>query len=172
MIHAFDGHTPVIHPEAFVHPDGTVIGRVTIGARASVWPGTVLRGDMGAIVIGEETSVQDGAIVHMTLGYSETIVGARVTIGHRAVLHGCVVEDECLIGMGAIVLDRARIGCGSLVAAGAVVLPGAEIPPGSLVLGSPATAARSVRQKDREMIDSAWRTYVEYSARYKQQLAR
>lgn len=172
MIHAFDGHNPSLHESAFVHPDATVIGRVTLGARSSLWPGTVLRADMGTIDIGEDTSIQDGTIVHLTQGWSETIVGHRVTVGHRVILHGCHVEDECLIGMGAILLDRSRIGRGSLVAAGSLVTVGTVVPPGSLVVGSPAKVVRPVRAKDVDMIESGWRTYVEYAARYKTQLGR
>ena len=170
MVHAFEGYAPDLHESAFVHPDATVIGRVSLGARSSVWPGTVLRADMGTITIGEDTSIQDGTIVHLTQGFSETVVGHRVTVGHRVILHGCFVEDECLIGMGAILLDRSRIGRGSLVAAGSLVTVGTVVPPGSLVVGAPAKVVRPVRAKDVEMIEAGWRTYVEYAARYRAQL--
>jgi carbonic anhydrase/acetyltransferase-like protein (isoleucine patch superfamily) len=171
MIHALDGKTPSIDPEAFVHPDATVIGDATVHARASIWPTTVLRADMGRIVIGEDTSVQDGTIVHLTEGWSETIVGARVTVGHRVILHGCTVGDDCLIGMGSILLDNVKVGAGSLVAAGSLVPVGMEIPPGSFVRGSPAVVAGPVKEHHKAMIEGGWRTYTEYAKRYRAQLA-
>lgn len=172
MMHPFDGHAPEIHEEAFVHPDATLIGNVTIGARSSIWPGVVLRGDMkGTITVGEDSSVQDGTICHLTQDWSVTQVGDRCTVGHGVILHGCIVEDECLIGMGAIILDNARIGRGSFVAAGSLVPPGKEIPPGSFVIGSPAVIKREVSDKDRSMIDDGWKTYVEYAGKYKKELA-
>lgn len=170
-VHAFDGSTPDIHPDAFVHPDATIIGHAVVRARASIWPATVLRADMkGRIVIGEDTSIQDGTVVHLTEDWSETVVGARCTVGHRVILHGCVVEDECLIGMGSILLDNARIGTGSLVGAGALVTAGTIIPPHSLVLGSPAKVVRPLKDKERAMIDGGWRTYVDYARKYKKEL--
>jgi len=170
MIHDFEGHRPVLDPTAFVHPDATVIGQVTLGRSASVWPGAVLRGDMGRIVVGDESSIQDGSICHITEGWSETVVGHRVTVGHRVILHGCRVGDECLIGMGAILLDNAIIGEGSLVGAGALVTVGMEIPPGSLVLGSPAKVIRPVKQKEVDMIRTGWETYSDYAQRFRHEL--
>jgi carbonic anhydrase/acetyltransferase-like protein (isoleucine patch superfamily) len=167
MQQAFEGKRPHIHPDAFVHADATIIGDVVVGPFATIWPGVVLRGDMGRIVVGAESSVQDGSVVHLTEGLSETIVGARVTVGHRVILHGCVIEDECLIGMGAIVLDNAHIGTGSVIGAGALVTIGKRIPAGSLVLGSPATVTRAVGDKERALIDGGWRTYVDYGRRYR-----
>tara|TARA_R110002072_G_scaffold231403_2_gene388763 strand:+ start:147 stop:680 length:534 start_codon:yes stop_codon:yes gene_type:complete len=162
----FLDHTPQVAPGAFVHDAATVIGDVEIGARSSIWPATVLRGDDGPIRIGEETSIQDGSVVHMTSGLSEVAVGKRVTVGHKVILHGCVVEDECLIGMGAIILDNARIGRGSLVGAGALVLGNTQVPPGSLVLGSPAKVIRPVGDKERAMIEHGWQEYVERAEQY------
>jgi gamma-carbonic anhydrase len=172
VIHDLDGMKPNIHDTAFVHPDATVIGNATVGARATIWPGTVLRADMGAIVIGEDTSVQDGTIVHLTEGFSTTRVGARVTVGHRVILHGCVVEDDCLVGMGSIVLDNAHIGAGSLIAAGSLITVGTVIPPGSFVRGSPAKVVGPVTTLHQQMIEGGWRTYVDYGARYRTQLQR
>jgi carbonic anhydrase/acetyltransferase-like protein (isoleucine patch superfamily) len=172
MQQAFEGKRPQIHADAFVHADSTIIGDVVIGPFATIWPGVVLRGDMGRIVIGAESSVQDGSVVHLTEGLSETIVGARVTVGHRVILHGCVVEDACLIGMGAIVLDNAHIGTGSVVGAGALVTIGKRIPAGSLVLGSPASVTRAVGDKERALIDGGWRTYVDYGRRYRASASR
>ncbi|MCP4502835.1 MAG: gamma carbonic anhydrase family protein [Deltaproteobacteria bacterium] len=168
MIHAFENLLPNIHSDSFVHPDATLIGDVEIGEGSSIWPGTILRADMGKIRIGKQTSIQDGSCVHLTQHLSDTMVGDRVTVGHRVILHGCIVEDECLIGMGAIVLDNARIGKGSLVGAGALVTSGTEIPPGSLVLGSPAKVVRPVKEREREMIKNGWETYVSFSKRMKE----
>ncbi|MDQ0381116.1 gamma carbonic anhydrase family protein [Amycolatopsis thermophila] len=136
-----DGKQPVVDPAAWIAPGAVVAGAVTVGAGASVWYTAVLRGDMDTITVGEGTNIQDGTIVHADPGFPATI-GAGVSVGHRAVLHGCTVEDDCLIGMGAVVLNGAKIGAGSLVAAGAVVLEGTEIPPGSLVAGLPAKVRR------------------------------
>ncbi|MEJ7809702.1 MAG: gamma carbonic anhydrase family protein [Gemmatimonadaceae bacterium] len=147
-----------IHPTAFIHERATVIGDVTMGARASVWPGAVVRGDTAAIVIGDESNVQDGAIIHVDHGVPTTI-GRRVAIGHHAVVHGATVADDCLIAMGAIVLNGVRVGSGSVVAAGAVCREGMEIPPNSLVMGVPA---RVVRETTAEMRERIARTVASY----------
>lgn len=170
MIHDLDGHSPQIHPDAFVHPDATIIGQAIVGARASIWPTTVLRADMGKIQIGEDTSVQDGTIIHLTEGWSETVVGDRVTVGHRVILHGCQVGDDCLIGMGSILLDNVKVGAGSLVAAGSLVPVGMEIPPGSFVRGSPAVVVGPVKEHHTAMIAGGWRTYTDYAKRYRDQV--
>jgi carbonic anhydrase/acetyltransferase-like protein (isoleucine patch superfamily) len=127
----------------WIAPDAAVIGRVRLGRRASVWFGAVLRGDEEAIVIGEDTNIQEHCVLHTDHGFPLT-VGAGCTVGHRAVLHGCTIGDNVLIGMGAIVLNGARIGDDCLIGAGAVVLEGREVPPGSLVLGMPAKVARAL----------------------------
>lgn len=171
MIHPFEGKTPRIDATAFVHPDATIIGDVVVGPRSSIWPGVVLRGDMGRIVIGAETSIQDGTVAHMTEGWSETIVGDRCTVGHKVILHGCVVGDECLIGMGSILLDTTKVGGGSLVGAGSLITYGTEIPAGSLALGSPAKVARPVKDKERAMIEGGWRNYVDYAQRFRRELS-
>jgi carbonic anhydrase/acetyltransferase-like protein (isoleucine patch superfamily) len=158
---------PKVDATAFVHAAATVIGDVEIGPESSIWPGTVLRGDDAPIRIGARTSIQDVSVVHTTTGLSQVVVGDRVTVGHRVILHGCVVEDECLIGMGAILLDNCVIGKGSLVGAGALVLQNAKIPPGSLVLGSPARVVRPCGEKERFMIEMGWREYVERTIEYR-----
>lgn len=170
MIHGFDGKHPKIHAEAFVHPDATVIGDVEIGARATIWPGAILRGDMGRIVIGAESSIQDGAVVHMTEGWSEAIVGERVTVGHRAVIHGCNVGRGCLIGMGAVLLDNATVGDGCLVAASALVTVGTEIPADSVVMGSPGKVVRTTSDRDKKMLDVGWKSYVDLAKKYREEL--
>jgi carbonic anhydrase/acetyltransferase-like protein (isoleucine patch superfamily) len=158
--------TPTIDPQAFVHPMATLIGDVEVAAESSIWPGAVLRADDGPIRIGPQTSIQDGSVIHMTRGLSEVTVGARVTVGHNVNLHGCTVEDDCLIGIGAILLDGVVVGRGSLVGAGALVTPNTKIPPGSLVLGAPAKVVRPCREKETDMIDHGWREYVERTGEY------
>jgi carbonic anhydrase/acetyltransferase-like protein (isoleucine patch superfamily) len=144
----------------YIHPSAIVIGNVTLGRDSSVWPTAVLRGDIASIVIGDETNVQDGVIVHVDYGVPVQ-VGHRVTIGHRAVIHGCTIEDDCLIGIGAIILNRAVIGTGSVIGAGAVVREDMRVPPGSLVLGVPAKVVRPVDDELRERIAHGARSYVE-----------
>lgn len=151
---------PNIHPSAFVAPGAVVIGDVTLGQDASVWYTSVLRGDMAPIVIGERTNIQDGTIVHVDEGFPCTI-GARVGVGHRAILHGCTVEDDCLIGMGSILLNGVHIGTGSVVAAGALVPEGMRVPPGSLVMGVPGRIVRQVDADLKERIAGTWTHYVE-----------
>ncbi len=143
---SFDGKTPVIGKNCFVADSAQLIGDVTLKDGASVWYGAVLRGDVSPIVIGENSNVQDNAVLHGESGDPcfPVILGDRVTVGHSAVVHACVVEDNCLIGMGSVVLDKAHIGHGSIVAAGAVVSPGKEIPPLSQVMGIPGTVAKTL----------------------------
>ena len=155
-----------IHPSAFIAPGAVVLGDVTLGPHSSVWYGCVLRGDMAAIVVGESTNVQDGTIVHVDEGKPARI-GARVGIGHRAVIHGCVIEDESLIGMGSVLLNDVRIGTGSVVAAGALVTEGTQIPPGSLAMGVPARVVRPVDAALRARIRHTWEHYVEQAARHR-----
>ena len=136
------------------------MGNVTLGEESSVWYGAVLRGDMAPIVIGAQSNLQDGTIVHVDEGVPCTI-GRRVGVGHRAILHGCTVEDECLIGMGAVLLNNVRIGTGSVVAAGAVIPEGMQIPPRSLVIGVPGRIVRPVDAALSQRITSTWSHYVE-----------
>jgi carbonic anhydrase/acetyltransferase-like protein (isoleucine patch superfamily) len=159
---AIDSHRPQIAEDAFIAPATVVVGRVRIGARSSVWYGSVLRGDDEEIVVGEDSNVQDLSVMHADPGYP-AVLGDRVTVGHRAIVHGATVEDDVLIGMGAILLNGARIGSGSVVAAGAVVTLGAEIPPASLVAGIPAKVLRPVRESDTAMIGHAFESYVRKS---------
>ena len=161
MVEAFDEYVPDVHPTAWIHPLAAVIGEVKLGPGVTVWPGAVLRGDMGLIEVGESSNVQDGAVCHDTGGRSITRIGARVTVGHRAVLHGCVVEDDCLVGMGAIVMDNALVGRGSVIGAGALVPAGRVIPPGSMVLGAPGRVVRGVTSAETEWIAYSWRVYAE-----------
>jgi carbonic anhydrase/acetyltransferase-like protein (isoleucine patch superfamily) len=155
-----------IHPSAFIAPGAVVVGDVTLGARASVWYGAVLRGDNAAIVVGEATNLQDGTIVHVDHD-KPTYIGARVGVGHRAILHACTVEDDCLIGMGSILLNDVRIGTGSVVAAGAVLPEGTRVPPGSLVVGVPARVTRAVDDTLRQRIRVTWEHYIAEAERHR-----
>ena len=168
-IYALGGYEPDIDESAFVHPDAVVIGRVRIGAEASVWPCAVLRGDHGTIDIGARTSVQDGTVVHTTDSWP-TIIGVDCVVGHNAHLEGCVVEDRCLIGSGSVTLNRARVGTGAIVAAAALVPEGFEVPPGSLVAGVPAKVKRTGVTAD--WVDGAVKTYMESARAYKAGLRR
>jgi carbonic anhydrase/acetyltransferase-like protein (isoleucine patch superfamily) len=149
-----------IHPTAFIASTAAVMGDVTLGEESSVWYGAVLRGDMAPIAIGAQTNVQDGTVVHVDEGVPCT-VGRRVGVGHRVILHGCTVEDECLIGMGAVLLNDVRIGTGSVVAAGAVIPEGMQVPPRSLVMGVPGRIVRPVDAVLAERIAFTWSHYVE-----------
>jgi carbonic anhydrase/acetyltransferase-like protein (isoleucine patch superfamily) len=135
-VYALGERTPRIDPTAFVHPDAVIIGDVTIGPESSVWPTAVLRGDHGSVVIGAQTSIQDGTVIHCTRDLP-TVIGDRCVVGHNAHLEGCTVEDDCLVGSGSVVLHRAVVRHGSLVGAGALVPNGTEVPTGSMALGVP-----------------------------------
>ncbi|WP_441248444.1 gamma carbonic anhydrase family protein [Kitasatospora sp. McL0602] len=148
LIAAVGGLVPEVHPGAFVAPNAVVVGAVTLAEGASVWYGAVLRADAETIAVGAASNVQDNCTLHADPGFP-LVVGQRVTVGHNAVLHGCVIEDDVLVGMGAVVLNGARVGTGSLVAAGAVVPQGAQIPPGSLVAGVPGKVRRELTEDER-----------------------
>ena len=163
MIITIGGVAPTIDPAAWVAPTATVIGRVTLAARSSVFYGAVLRGDNDPIVLGEGSNLQDNVVVHTDLG-KPTTIGAGVSVGHAAVLHGCTIEDDCLIGMSATVLNGAVIGAGSLVAAGAVVLEGTIVPPGSLVAGVPAKVRRPLSSDEQAGIRTNAATYLRLTA--------
>ena len=155
-----------IHQSAFIHESAVVIGNVVLGARASVWPTAVIRADTDRIEIGDDTNIQDGAVVHCDPGIPCTI-GSRVSVGHGAVVHGAHVQDDCLIGMGAIVLNKAVVGRGSLVGAGAVVPEGTVIPPNSLVLGIPARVVSPLSAEQRQRMADGHRAYVALQGRHR-----
>lgn len=167
-IERFGDHLPQIHAEAFVHASAVLIGQVRIGAQSSVWPNVTLRGDDGTIVVGSQTSIQDGTVVHMTEGRSVTTVGDRVTVGHGAILHGCTIEDDCIIGMGCIILDGAVVERGSIVGAGALVPPGKRVLAGTVVVGNPFTMLRQCTVADTEFIAYSWREYVQRTRQYRE----
>lgn len=166
MLQRHKGNSPRVDATAYVHERAVVIGRVTLGANTSVWPNATLRGDDGPIEIGAETSIQDGAVVHMTEGRSTTTIGNRVTVGHGAILHGCTVGDACIIGMGSILLDNCVIGTNCIVGAGTVVPPGKRVEDGSVVIGNPMRVVRRVSASDLEFIEFSWKAYVARAAEY------
>ena len=155
----------MIDPSAFLARGVVVLGDVRIGPEASLWYQTVVRGDTEAIRIGASTNIQDLSMVHADPGVP-CVVGQRVSVGHRVILHGCTVEDDCLIGMGAVVLNGARIGAGSLVGAGTLIREGMEVPPGSLVVGVPGRVVRPVDEAMRARIEHTWRHYVALARRH------
>lgn len=159
MILPFNGKTPTIGAGVFIAPTAVIIGDVTIGDGSSIWYGTVLRGDMAPIRIGAQTNLQDLTMVHTDYGHP-AIVGDRVSVGHRAVVHGCRVEDEALVGIGAVVLNGAVVGRGSVVAAGSVVREGQEIPPGVLVAGIPAVIKRKIEPEAAELFRLPYQHYI------------
>lgn len=162
----FGGRVPRIDPSTWLAPTATLIGDVDIGADSSVWYGSVLRGDVERIRVGARTNLQDLCVVHVTRGRFPAEIGDEVTVGHRAVVHGCRVRDGALIGIGAVVLDGAEIGEEALVAAGAVVVPGARVPPGALAVGVPARVVRSLAAGERREQRERARAYVETARRH------
>lgn len=170
MIKSFQNTRPKIHESAYVADGAIVIGDVEIGAESSVWFGSILRGDVNYIRIGERTNVQDGTIIHVSSKTHPTVLEDEITLGHRVTLHGCYIETGCLIGIGAIVLDGARVGRNSLVAAGSLVTPDTTIPPGSLVMGSPARVKRTLADDEVKDLERFWRNYVALSRIYQNQL--
>lgn len=158
----FGGHSPVVDETAFVAPNATLVGRVSLGPESSVFYGAVLRGDTDQITLGARSNLQDNVVVHCDVGIPTTI-GSGVSVGHGAVVHGCTIEDDCLIGMGATVMNDAVIGAGSLVAGGAVVLEGTVIAPRSLVAGVPAKVRREISDEELDAIKANARHYVELS---------
>ena len=166
MIRPFRGVHPQIHETAFVADSAQIIGDVHIGHQASVWFGSVVRGDMFYIRIGDRTNIQDNCVIHTRTGEKPTILEEEVTVGHSVTLHGCYIERKSLIGIGSIVLDDVRVGAESLVAAGSLVSPGTIIPPRSLVMGIPARVKRPLTDEEVASLDRYWQNYVEYSAVY------
>lgn len=162
LIRSFDGNSPVIDPTAWVAPNATIIGSVRLDSESSVFYGAVLRGDSDSISLGARSNLQDNVVVHCDFE-TPTSIGSGVSVGHGAVIHGCTIEDDCLIGMHATVMNRAIIGAGSLVAGGAVVLEGTVIPPRSLVAGVPAKVRRELTDEELASIRRNAEHYVELS---------
>ncbi len=166
MICWFKDKYPQIAPSVFVAPNATVIGDVVVGEHSSIWFGTVVRGDVNHIRIGSHTSVQDNSVIHVTTAKYPTVIGDEVTLGHRVLIHGCIVGSRCLIGMGAILMDGVEIGDESLVAAGAVVTPGTRVPSRSLVRGFPARVVRELSDEEVAEIERLARHYANLASWY------
>jgi gamma-carbonic anhydrase len=156
---------PQISPSAFIAPSADVVGDVSIGDEASVWYQAVLRGDINRIVVGPRSNIQDGAVVHLSDDYG-AIIGELVTVGHKAIIHACTIQDEVLIGMGAIILDGAEIGARSIIGAGAVVTGGTKIPPGSLVVGTPGKVRRMLSLEEQLLVKTWAEKYIAVSRHF------
>ena len=166
VLRPYRGQLPRVHPTAFIDASAQVIGDVDIGEESSVWMCAVIRGDVHWIKVGKRTSIQDGTIVHAMTGTHPTSIGDNVTIGHAAVIHGCTVEDQCLIGMGAILLNGSHVGAGSIVAAGTLLVEGQQIPPRSMVMGSPGKVKRLLTQAEVADVQMYADRYVGYRLDY------
>jgi carbonic anhydrase/acetyltransferase-like protein (isoleucine patch superfamily) len=166
MIRSFQGKAPRVPGSCYIDLSAQLIGDVTLGEHSSVWMNAVLRGDVNSIRVGANSNVQDCSVLHGQRNLYPVIVGDWVTIGHNATVHGCVVEDECLIGIGARVLNDCRIGAGSIIAAGAVVPEHTVVPPRTLWAGVPAKMRRELSEKDRALILEYARNYLDYTAFY------
>jgi carbonic anhydrase/acetyltransferase-like protein (isoleucine patch superfamily) len=166
MLRPFRGVLPRVHPTAYIDDSAQVIGDVEIGEESSIWMGVVVRGDVHRIRIGRRTNVQDGTVVHVMSETNPTTIGNQVTIGHGAVVHGCTIEDQCLIGMGAILLNGVHVGTQSIVAAGTLLVEAMKVPPRSLVMGSPGKVKRLLTQAEIAGIQRYADRYVEYRLEY------
>ncbi|OFV93668.1 MAG: gamma carbonic anhydrase family protein [Acidobacteria bacterium RIFCSPLOWO2_12_FULL_65_11] len=166
MLRPYRGVLPRVHPTAYIDQSAQVIGDVEIGEESSIWMGAVVRGDVHRIRIGRRSNIQDGTIVHVMRDTHPTTVGDNVTIGHAVVIHGCTIEDQCLIGIGAIVLNGARIGSGSIVAAGTLIVEDMQVPPRSLVMGSPGKIKRQLTDEQVARIQNYADRYVTYRLDY------
>jgi carbonic anhydrase/acetyltransferase-like protein (isoleucine patch superfamily) len=166
-IRPYRGKHPQIAASAYIDPAAVIIGDVVIGDDSSVWPCSVIRGDVHYIRIGVRTNIQDGCVLHVMRDEHPLILGDDVTIGHSVTLHGCTIESRCLVGMGAVILNGVHVGAGSIVAAGTLLLEGAKIPPGSLVVGHPGKVRRALTAIDQASIDAYAKRYVEYKNIYR-----
>lgn len=167
MIRAYCGAVPKVAASAYIDSSAQVIGDVVVGENASIWPNCTVRGDVNYIRIGNDSNIQDNSCIHVEHDIYPTIVGERVTVGHSVTLHGCTVEDDCLIGIGAIVLNGARIGKGSVVAAGALVPERMEVPPYSMVMGVPAKIKREITEAEKERFRENAQNYIRYKETFR-----
>ncbi len=167
MILPHHGHWPKIHETSWIAPTADVIGEVEIGAQSSLWFQVVARGDVNWIKIGSRTNIQDHSMIHVTRGSSPCSIGDEVTVGHRAMIHGCKIGNRVLVGMGAIILDDAEIGDDCIIGAGALVTKGVKIPPGSLVVGSPGKVLRPLKPEELAWLPQSAENYVRDSAEYR-----
>ena len=163
MIRTYRGHAPQIAATAYVDPQAVVIGDVVIGEHSSVWPCTVIRGDVHSIRIGARCSIQDGSVLHVQHDEYGLTMGDGITVGHNVILHGCTIGSRCLIGMGSIILNGATIGEGCIIAAGALIPERMQVPAGSVVMGQPGKIRRQTTPADLDAIDRNAQRYVEYA---------
>lgn len=166
MIIPLLGHTPKIGEGSFVASSADIIGNVQIGKNCSIWYNTTLRGDVMPIVIGDESNIQDGTVLHGTYKKCGAVIGNKVTVGHSVILHGCRVDDLCLIGMGAVIMDQAHIPTKSIVGAGSLVTENATFPEGYLILGRPAKAIRPLKPEELAFLEQSAKNYIEYKSWY------
>jgi len=170
LILPFGSSVPIIAADAFIAPTATVIGDVGIGTGSSIWFGTVVRGDVRDIRIGERTNIQDNSVVHVTKGKHSTVIGSDITIGHHATIHGCVLEDHCFIGMGATVMDGVVVESRAMVAAGALLTPGKRVKRGELWAGNPAKPLRMLSEEELATLGHAAVSYHELSRTYMREM--
>jgi len=168
IIKTIRGFTPKFGNNCFFADNAVVVGEVTMGDNCTVWFNAVVRGDVNTITIGNDTNIQDGAIIHCTYQKAKTTIGNKVSIAHNAIVHGCTIEDNVLIGMGAIVMDDAVIGTGSVIAAGAIILPGTRVEPGSIWAGVPAKKVKDTGEEMRAVIERTARNYPMYAEWFKE----
>ncbi|MEQ8423450.1 MAG: gamma carbonic anhydrase family protein [Cyclobacteriaceae bacterium] len=168
IVRSLRGFTPKMGLKCFLAENAVVVGDVTMGDNCTVWFNAVVRGDVNTITIGNNTNIQDGAVIHCTYEKSKTVIGNNVSIGHTAVVHGCTVEDNVLVGMGAIIMDHAVIGKGSVIAAGAVVLSGTKVEPGTIYAGMPAKKVKDIGQEMIDVIDRTAKNYPMYAEWFKE----
>lgn len=167
IIKELRGHSPKFGTNCFLADNAVVVGEVIMGENCTVWFNAVVRGDVHSITIGDNTNIQDGAVIHCTYQKAKTVIGSNVSIAHNAIVHGCTIEDNVLIGMGAIVMDDAVIGSNSVIAAGAIVLPGTKVEPGSTYAGIPAKRIKDTSPEMKEVIQRTARNYPMYAEWYK-----
>ena len=171
MIKKFKNIQPQLGRNVYISENAVVIGDVTLGDEVNIWFGSILRGDMHYIKIGNRSNIQDNAVVHVTTAVSPTNIGSGVTVGHGAILHGCTIEDDCMIGMGAVVMDDAVIGSSSLVGAGALIPPNMIVPPKSLVVGMPGKVSRKIRKEEYKIIIERPQEYIDLAAVYMDEIS-
>lgn len=167
FIKSVRGFTPKFGSNCFFADNAVVVGEVTMGDNCTVWFNAVVRGDVHSITIGNNTNIQDGAVIHCTYQRAKTVIGSNVSIAHNAIVHGCTVEDNVLIGMGAIIMDGAVIGTNSVIAAGAIILPGTLVEPGSMYAGNPAKRMKDISDEMREVIQRTAKNYPMYAEWFK-----
>lgn len=158
------GITPSIGEHSWIAPNATLVGDIKMGNYCTVWFNAAVRGDVNSIEIGEHTNIQDGVVIHCTYQKFKTTIGNHVSIGHNAIVHGCTIQDNVLVGMGAIIMDGAVVGEGSIIAAGAIVTQGTQIPPGSIYAGNPAKLLKQVNEGHKAMIERTARNYLTYAS--------